>query len=327
MKETDNMLMPPSVVLTFLCSDHVICSVPVFVLVLLAREQGVTEQSEFLNALDIAPDHIADNKAHLSQESCVTFLQETLQWGTLAKYLACPTYLLEIIGTLWSSGASTQGPFSIRFQRVTMPNTIYRFMRFHPDRIRALIAEGKLFMPCPAMFNDPFDCSLDEPIRLTFIESAIGCFSTKPDNVLMFSHYADNHRGLCVGFDTRQLLSSLTTMNTPLRADVRPVWYLSKIPGLSLDIQPALCATCKCDIWSYEQEFRVFMAKGSSLAASGLFTFDRGAITEVICGCQATDDTVAACKSLTNDLPSCKHKKAFQIPNQFGVQLHEIHKI
>jgi hypothetical protein len=180
MQKTDNIIIPPSVALTFLCSGHVICSVPVFVLVLLAEEQGVTEQNEFLNALKIAPDHISDNKAHLSQEPCITFLKETLQWGTLAKYLSCPSYLLEIIRPFWSSGASTQGPFSIRFQRVTMPANIYRYMRFHPDRIRALLAEGKLFMPCPAMFNDPFDCGFDEPTRLTFIESAIGCFSTKP---------------------------------------------------------------------------------------------------------------------------------------------------
>jgi Protein of unknown function (DUF2971) len=142
----------------------------------------------------------------------------------------------------------------------------------------------------------------------------------------MFSHYADNHRGLCVGFDAHLLIDSLTAMNTPLRADVRPVWYLSKIPTLSLDIQPALCATCKSGIWSYEHEFRVFMSKGSSLSAYGLFAFDRGAITDVICGCQATDDTVAVCKSLTNDLPSCKQKKAFQVPNLFGVQLYEIQK-
>jgi hypothetical protein len=319
--------MPPSVELTFLYSEHVICSVPVFVLVMLAKEQGVTEKNEFLNALIIAPDHIADNKGLPSPESCVTFLKKTIQWDALANYLSCPSYLLETIGALWSANASTRGPISIKFQRVTIPAIIYRYMQFHPDRIHALLAEGKLFMPCPAMFNDPFDCSLDELTRLTFIESAIGCFSTKPDNVLMFSHYADNHRGICVGFYTQRLIDSLSTMNTPLRADIRPVWYLSKIPTLSLDIQPALCATYKCDIWSYEHEFRIFMVKGSSLSVSGLFFFDREAIAEVIYGCQATDDSIAACKSLTNDLIFCNQKKASQIPNQFGVQINEIHKI
>jgi len=68
------------------------------------------------------------------------------------------------------------------------------------------------------------------------------------------------------------------------------------------------------------------MKNGLSLAPSGQFAFDREAITEVIYGCKATDDTVAMGKKLTNDLASCAQKKAFQAPNQYGVQLHTIHK-
>jgi hypothetical protein len=57
MQEADNLIMPPSVALTFLHLDHTVCSVPVFVLIPLAREQSVTDQNEFINALDIAADH------------------------------------------------------------------------------------------------------------------------------------------------------------------------------------------------------------------------------------------------------------------------------
>lgn len=326
MQENDNMIMPPSVALSFLYSDRVICSVPVFVLVILAREQGVTDEDQHLNALHIASDDIAKNEAHLTPESCITFLQQTIEWGTLAQYLTYPSYLEEGIRGLWSAGESTQGLLSIQFQQIAIPDTIYRYMQFHPDRIRQLLFDGKLFLPCPAMFNDPFDCSLDEPTKLAFIESAIGCFSTVPNDVLMFSHYADNHRGLCVGFDTRQLIASFTAKNMPLLAHIRPVRYFPTMPKFNLQAQPALIATCKCDIWTYENEFRLFIANGSSLAPSGVFNFDREVITEVIFGCKATDDTVAACKSFTNDLPSCIRKKAIQIPNKFGVHLHEIHK-
>jgi Protein of unknown function (DUF2971) len=326
MEENDNMVMPPSVALTFLYSDHVICSVPVFVLVLLAREEGATDQNPYLNELAIAPDHIADGDSHLTTESCLTFLQQSVSWRKLAQYLACPTHLIEAVESLWVCGASTQGPLSIRFVCITRPQTVYRYMPFQPDRVSQLLTDGKLFMPCPAMFNDPFDCSLDKPTMLTFIESAVGCFSTVSNDVLMFSHYADNHRGIAVGFDTRQLVSSLTTKNTPLRAGIRPVWYFPTMPKLSLATEPALCATCKSDVWKYEKEFRVFMTKKSSLVPSGLFDFDREAITEVVCGCKAPDDTVAACKAFAYDLTNCKQKKAFRIPNQFGVQLYAINK-
>jgi len=319
--------MPPSVALTFLYLDHPICFIPVFVLVLLAREHGASDQDECFNALTIAPDHVADGTSHISQASSLAFLRQTIPWAKLAQHLTCPPYMIEAVRPLWSPDVSNQGPLSVRFARIAIPETIYRYMPFRSDRVSQLLADGELFLPCPAMFNDPFDCSLDEPTRLTFIESAIGCFSTVPNDVLMFSHYADNHKGLCVGFDTRRLVGALTTRNAPLRADVRPVWYFPTMPRLSLVTQPALCATCKCDVWAYEKEFRVFIARGSSLVPSGIFEFDREAISEVICGCRATDDILAVCKSFTNDLPNCKQKKALRVPNKFGVQLHEIHKI
>lgn len=328
MDKTDNMIMPPSVALTFHYSGKPICSVPVFLLVLLAREQAqIPDRNNLLNALDVAPDHIAENQDPQSQAPYISFLQRVIPYRSLIPYVSCPSYLRDTFTMMWSDHIAQHESFSFQFISVAMPDMVYRYIRFHPERVGDLLRDGKLFMPCPAMFNDPFDCSLDEPTRLTFIERAIGCFSTVPDDVLMFSHYADNHRGLCVGFNTRLLVQSLTSKNAPLRADIRPVWYFSTMPNLSLVTQPALCATCKHDIWAYEHEFRIFMAKGSSLAPSALFAFDRAAISEVICGCKASDDTVAVCKTLTNDLSSCTQKKALQLPNHFGVQLHTIHKI
>lgn len=326
MEEADNTIMPNSVELAFLYSDNLICCVPVFLMVLLIREQGKTpENNKFLNELDIVPGRIAENRA--TQSPYLDFLRQTIFWNSLSPYLSCPPYLKDKLKEMWSCHNLPDKAYSIQFQSVRMPDTIYRYMRFHPDRVRELLADGKLFMPCPAMLNDPFDCSLDEPTRLTFIECAIGSFSTVPNDILMFSHYADNHRGLCIGFNTRKLIHSLTANNKPLSASIRPVRYFTEMPPLKLVTQPALCATCKHDIWSYEHEYRVFMENGFSLASSASFAFDREAISEVICGCEATNDTVAECKILTNDLSSCKQKKALQMPNQFGVQLHTIHKM
>jgi len=325
--DDDNMIMPPSVVLEFLYKDRPVCSVPTFILVMLARSEGVSNSNHYLNALDIAPDHIEGGESHLSQEACLLFLQKAIAWDTLAPHLSYPDYLHEPIGSLWTGSASGSSPLTIRFRRIAIPDVVYRYITFRHDRASQLLKDGRIFMPCPAMFNDPFDCSLDDATRLTFIEAAIGCFSTVPDDVLMFSHYADNHRGFAVGFDTRLLLRSLTNQNQPLRANIRPVWYFPSMPKLNLRTEPALCATCKSDIWRYEKEFRVFIVNdGSALAPSSLFDFDRSAIAEVIFGCRAPDETVAACKSLTDDLSACERKKAIQRPNQFGVKLHEIHR-
>lgn len=320
--------MPLSVELSFLCSEYTICSVPVFFLVLLAVKQCETPESvNILDTLRFFPDKIAESKAPESPEYYIMFLQRTIPWQTLAPYLLCPSYMQESIGNLWTSHTLRNGLLSIRLHRVSIPDTLYRYMKFDPDRNNELLSDGRMFMPCPAKFNDPFDCSLDKSIRLSFIESAIGCFSTVSNNVLMFSHYADKHSGLCIGFDTRGLIRSLSNNNKPLSADLRPVWYFSKMPPLSLDTEPALCATCKYDIWSYESEFRIFMKSGPSLIPSRSFYFDRNSILEVIYGCKAEERTITICKSLTNDLPFCNHKIALQVENEFGIQLQDINRM
>jgi len=35
-----------------------------------------------------------------------------------------------------------------------------------------------------------------------FSQRGIACFSTRKDNILMWSHYAEGHKGLCLEFDT-----------------------------------------------------------------------------------------------------------------------------
>jgi hypothetical protein len=39
--------------------------------------------------------------------------------------------------------------------------------------------------------------------------TAITCFSEKFDNLLMWSHYSNAHKGLCIGFDLRKLYLSI----------------------------------------------------------------------------------------------------------------------
>jgi hypothetical protein len=119
----------------------------------------------------------------------------------------------------------------------------------------------------------------------------------------------------------------MTTQNPGSRADIRPVWYFRVMPKLSITTQPALCATCKHDIWQYENEYRLFMAKGSSLMPSAVYSFDRNAIVEVIFGYRATDDSIAKAKSFTGNIPNCVNKKAVRVPNQFGVQLQIVQKL
>mgnify|MGYP002227506002 FL=1 len=36
----------------------------------------------------------------------------------------------------------------------------------------------------------------------------VGCFSERNDSLLMWSHYADEHRGLCIGYNLHDLIKN-----------------------------------------------------------------------------------------------------------------------
>lgn len=323
MNDNDKQRMPPSVAVAFQYDGTLICSVPIFLLrQIILKEGKICEDDRRLNMLMHGPDTIASMDSSIS-EQYLRFLQENLAWDKFSPYLSYTGHLDKEFKCLWNSLLPNRGSLSIRFHSIAFPDKIYRYFQFCECRACQLFSKGKLFLPSPNMFNDPFDCSLDGKVKKTFENSAVGCFSMTPDNVLMFSHYADNHRGFAVGFDTRCLIDSITTKYDPAEADIRPVWYFRTMPALDLKTEPALCATCKSDIWSYENEFRLFVAKNKVLEPSGTFSFDRAAIKEVIYGCRALKKTTNICKALTRDLVDCEHWDAIQTHGQFGVTLEK----
>lgn len=88
-------------------------------------------------------------------------------------------------------------------------------------------------------------------------------FSAVSNHLLMWSHYANNHRGFCVEYDSRE--------GTKLRALAHEVRYSEDAPSLTArDLAPrpegnafdTLWLT-KAACWSYEHEWRVIMPQGN----------------------------------------------------------------
>jgi hypothetical protein len=78
------------------------------------------------------------------------------------------------------------------------------------------------------------------------------CFSEQWDSVLQWSHYADRHKGICLGFDVSNIDTKFGRVE--YRADKLP------FPGTSqLDEQFMWkILRTKFDGWQYEKEWRVF---------------------------------------------------------------------
>jgi hypothetical protein len=92
----------------------------------------------------------------------------------------------------------------------------------------------------------------------TLREMGIVCFTERPDNLLMWAHYASKHEGVCLGFE-----------GLSARLDVQHALYAKTLPRLKLiDLLPPrnLEATkvrlrSKSCHWAYEREWRFIVGK------------------------------------------------------------------
>jgi hypothetical protein len=103
---------------------------------------------------------------------------------------------------------------------------------------------------------------LRNSLKNTMQSIGVLCFSATPSEILMWSHYANNHKGFCVEYDCSE--------GSHLRRIARPVSYSETIPSLSLANLPDgaeskfldVCIFTKAKQWEYEQEWRVIMHEG-----------------------------------------------------------------
>lgn len=116
--------------------------------------------------------------------------------------------------------------------------------------------------------------------------SSMGVFSlsSEPDNQLMWAHYADSHRGFCLGFENHE--------TNVLGQGGNPVDYVERMPkpsitSFSMDAGGdvvSLIAYTKSKQWAYEKEWRVLKQEGDKL-----YPYP-GRLVEVIFGLNMTAD-------------------------------------
>lgn len=89
-----------------------------------------------------------------------------------------------------------------------------------------------------------------EKLNLKF---GIYCVTPIKDNILMWSHYADSHKGFCIGFDSEKLFNLFGA-----GSEVKYVKDFSDISPLDeTSIYYDKLLSYKYDIWDYEVEYRL----------------------------------------------------------------------
>ncbi|MDR3693055.1 DUF2971 domain-containing protein [Mucilaginibacter sp.] len=124
-----------------------------------------------------------------------------------------------------------------------------------------------------------------EPLKQLISNVGICCFSENYNNLLLWAHYSNCHRGVCLEFD-------LNTMKEWYK-EIRRVNYQDVMPNINIlevhkeDILSSL-PFYKSSHWSYEQEIRIWIKN------FGLAPFPMEAITGIVFGLKMTEDQITA---------------------------------
>lgn len=154
-----------------------------------------------------------------------------------------------------------------------------------------------------------------------------------PDNLLMWSHYGDSHKGVVLGFDEShpffqgdEVVSGLSRLNK--------VEYSQKRPILSISTQnnPKVFLRKSVD-WSYEREWRLIrplteaasMISREGLSPLCLFEIPHGAIKTVVTGSQITPNEYREICDYCAMTPSLAHVQVRHIllsKEQYELEVH-----
>jgi hypothetical protein len=173
--------------------------------------------------------------------------------------------------------------------------------------------------------NDPFELRPFEETDKSFQQAqtetkdqmsesyGVLCFSKEWNNPVLWSHYGDKHKGMCLGFE--------------VTVETKPIEYVTKRPRFNGNTEEATSTllSTKYKHWEYEKEVRVYTNLRES-AENGLFfyPFDSTcALREVILGVRCSELIERVSELVRSIAPDISVKKARLDDQEFKVILDE----
>ena len=169
-------------------------------------------------------------------------------------------------------------------------------------------------------------------VNKAFSFDGVFCSTTDNNNLLMWAHYADHHRGAVIEYTPKVEKDSVFLASKPVQySKERPLPYKdasAMVDGLAMnpneviqDIIERLVYT-KSDEWLYEQEYRLFvpfMLRPEQEFAT--LKFHSEELTTIYFGCRMKDEDVKEFKVQARKInPTVKFFKAVIAPKAYRVE-------
>ncbi|WP_029935166.1 DUF2971 domain-containing protein [Thiomicrospira pelophila] len=158
-------------------------------------------------------------------------------------------------------------------------------------------------------------------------QMGVCCFSVSPYNILMWSHYANNHKGIVYEFEPDLFLGSTTASfkGHPLKVDYaenNEYELLSyALVGKPKQEQFVTEQLTKATDWAYEQEYRFIDLNGN-----GNKTFKKESLKTIIVGAKTPESEIARIQNLCrqNGFGHVAFKQAKFKTGKFEIELVNI---
>jgi hypothetical protein len=215
----------------------------------------------------------------------------------------------------------------------------YRACGVNTDKV---FTTGCLHYSNRTTFNDPYDCLLLIDKSKIFYRHGVGlfsnretrevllelstddieskyqsvadrieifCLSTDGKQMQMWSHYANNHTGICLEFDDDLLCNSLGDM---FRVQYPKEQYVLKLKTPEVTENNIIEAFCtKQKGWEYEQEIRMFRSPNPSKPDKN-YPFNKQALKAIYFGSFCTQRNISKYKRLCR-LNGFEHVKFYKM--------------
>jgi hypothetical protein len=165
----------------------------------------------------------------------------------------------------------------------------------------------KKFLEDETCFDEDVSNYLNQKLKS---EYGVSCFTKSPKEILMWSHYADSFKGMCLIFDRKILMESLSKENVIQIFDIN---YNNELPkiipkkhGNSYMFQGLENVfKHKQENWKYENEVRL-QTRFSLENTNNTFRFDKSALKGIITGTKMNGDDLTTLVHLIKHDPNYK---------------------
>jgi len=217
--------------------------------------------------------------------------------------------------------------------RLSFPD-LMRLIKSRPDVIDKLLND---LMPTFKSFVKDFTPRLREMMTRTF-DRMIGILSLSeiPTNQLMWAHYASDHRGFVLGFDTANSFFDGRRSANDDFYHLRQVSYLDRNNDsvTLIEMGGKDIFFTKSTAWSYEREWRMIAPLGSDIHHPPaddevvLFDFPASALHELVFGARATSAMRSDLITIVKSNPQLAHvrlREACAADRQDNIEIKDFH--